>query len=665
MPRNFIGTKQEEKVFTEVIKHYDDGRADLDTRIRGMDKKDELFRSHINEAGWPYQAMVFDPRVFTTIFEKTSRLFARKPRAKTVPRSGGDELGAKVVNELLSFQWDDNERVDSAPMISKWAMMDMNTRKYGASFALCKWHYETFADRKSGKKKCWYDGPNFKPWNNRDVLLDNSFSYIKNWVQLRDYVTVQDLERVNDQSSTGEPIYKNVKLLKRKMIQDAQKGDSRAINSKNKSISGIQDNLGNDSMFKTIEVVTEYRRDRWVTFSPKHGVILRDVPNPYDHGQIPVVILKYYPIDDDIYGLSEIEPIEKLQRAINSLVCQYIDSVNMGLYPIIKVRSQGVQMHTLEWGPGKKWIMDNPDDVVAHEQGTSGIAEFTSTYRFLVSALQEAVGETSAGISNMIPGSGDKTATEVQDTAIQRNARDNFNQIFLSEALKKQMSFWMSMDSQFLFSSEKGRAKVIRISDRDAVEFFKKIGLTTKVLDKEHMDVIMAAMQAGANINPEDFAQEASMVNTEEGSVPKFTLDKSGTTGYLLLEEDDLAGTYDYIPDIESMSLPNDSQMAIARQNLFTATVSPVVRQNLMMSGWKMNTKELLEDTYELLGIKNPEKYFEAIQETNANTTGNSGTGGSQEGTGVEGTGGMESGAPTAAPAEVPEQLAGPQGMPQ
>ena len=658
MAKEFIGNKQEAKLYSEVIAHYDDGKADLDTRLPGFNKRDELFRTHINEENWPYQSMVFDPRVFTTIFEKTSRLFARKPRAKTVPRSGGDELGAKVVNELLSFQWDDNERVDSAPMISKWAIMDMNARKYGASFGLCKWHYERTIDRKTGKKKVWFDGPNFKPWNNRDVLLDNSFSYIKNWVQLRDYVTVQDLEKVND-SATGEPIYKNVGLLKKKIMLEDSKGDSRDIQSRNKTISGIQDNLGNDAAFKTVEIVTEYRRDRWITFSPKHGVILRDIPNPYDHGQIPVVVLKYYPIDDDIYGLSEIEPIERLQRAINSLVCQYIDSVNMGLYPIVKVRSQGVQMHTLEWGPGKKWIMDDPNDVVAHEQGTSGIAEFTSTYRFLVSALQEAVGETSAGISNMIPGSGDKTATEVQDTALQRNARDNFNQIFLSEALKKQMSFWMTMDAQFLFSSEKGRAKVIRITDRDAVEFFKKIGLTTPVLDKEHMDVVMAAMEAGANINPEDFAEPAFMVEGEGGRVPKFTLDKSGTTGYLLLEESDLSGNYDYIPDIESMSLPNDSQMAMARQQLFAATISPAVQQSLMQGGWKVNTKALLEDTYELLGIKNPEKYFEAVEEPNEPiNTGVAGTGGSQESEGVEEFGGMESGSPTAAPAEVPELVA-------
>ena len=65
------------------------------------------------------------------------------------------------------------------------------------------------------------------------------------------------------------------------------------------------------------------------------------------HGRIPVVQLKYYPIDEDIYGLSEIEPIEKLQKALNALVCQYLDAINMGLYTPIKVRTAAVQIHTL------------------------------------------------------------------------------------------------------------------------------------------------------------------------------------------------------------------------------------------------------------------------------------------------------------------------------
>src|SRR3990167_2204511 len=193
MPEEKIrGTPEEREIYWQVRRHYDMSREDVEARIPDWNRKDELFRSFINEATWPYSAMVFDPRTFTAIFEKSARLLANKPRGRMIPREGGDVLGAKINNALLEYQLDDAERVDDTPMLGKWAMMDMNARKYGASFGLAKWHYERKDD------KTWFDGPTFKPWNNRDVLHNPSYSSIKNWLQLREYVTLDELRRVND-----------------------------------------------------------------------------------------------------------------------------------------------------------------------------------------------------------------------------------------------------------------------------------------------------------------------------------------------------------------------------------------------------------------------------------------------------------------------------------
>ena len=173
------GTKEEQKTFTDVIQHYDMAKEDLDVRRADFDKKDILFRSHIQENTWPYQSLIFDPRVFTTLYEKTARAFANKPKGRMVPREGGDALGAKINNELLSFQWDENGRVDAQPMLAKWALMDLSARKYGAAFGIAKWHYER---RNSA---IWYDGPQFTPLANRDCLANPSYSTIKNWFQHR------------------------------------------------------------------------------------------------------------------------------------------------------------------------------------------------------------------------------------------------------------------------------------------------------------------------------------------------------------------------------------------------------------------------------------------------------------------------------------------------
>lgn len=615
-----VGTPEEIKTFFEVDRHYVMANEDLTTRMKDWDKKDELFRSHINESNWPYRSLVFDPRTFTAIYEKTARLLANKPRGRVIPREGGDVIKAKIINELLSFQWDDNERADSESMIAKWAMMDQNARKYGASFGLSKWKWERQVVRGEGggKSKIFFDGPNFRPLNNRDCLPNPSYSTVKNWFQHREYLTLEELTNVND-ASRGKPIYKNLDLLKqalKKEIKDAG-GDQRSTNYvvKNLSIKGLTDYLGHDEVYKVVEIITEYRPDRWITFSPRHGVIIRDIPNPYDHGQIPVCTLKYYPIDDDIYGLSEIEPIEKLQKAVNALVCQYLDAINMSLYAPLKINSQGgaVQMHTLEFGPGAKWLMSNPaTDVITHDQNISGVTEFTSTYRFLISAMQEALGEASAGVSSIVPGQEGKTATEVKDTAMSRSARDNFNQIFLGEAIKKQMTFWHLMDQQLLFKTGEGKTKVLRIVGKDALAYFKQAGLDGNGLSDKSIDLLSSMPDEG--IDPADLQEPLFPVQTPEGIKPKMEMDEMGQMGNLLLEPDDLAGTYDYIPDVGSMntSAVDDTMRAkaVAIEQITKGGLGALIQQ----SGKNIKISDMAIDYWEDIGFKNADQYIENAQ---------------------------------------------------
>lgn len=616
------GTEEERKTFSDSYRHYTMSSEDLRIRTLDFDKKDILFRSHINKNDWPYRSLVFDPRVFTILYEKTARTFANKPRGRMQPRESGDALGAKINNELLNFQWDDNERVDGVPMLAKWAMMDLNARKYGAAFGLNKWHWQ---QQKAGEKKVtFFDGPNFKPWANRDVLHNPSYPSIKNWILLRDYVTFQDLANIND-TARGKPVYKNLDILKEMLDREAKKGgDTRASNYvvKNLSIKGLMDYLGQDPSYKTIELITEYRNDRWITFSPKHGLILRDIPNPYDHGQIPVVLLKYYPVDDDIYGLSEIEPIERLQKALNAYINQNLDTLNLNTYVPLKVRNTNgaVQMHTLEFGPGKKWLMNDPvTDVVAHNQGDAGVREFVNVYRLMVSAIQEATGETSAAVSSLNPGDSNKTATEIRDLSSSRNARDNFNQIFLAESLKKQMMFWFKMNQQFLFSNPAQQQKVIQVVGKDAIKFFQGQGLDGEGMDDNAMNLLSDPNFAGTSARPEDLMSPLFPVKTKEGMVPKMSMEPGGQYAKLIIEPDDLSGDYDYIPDVGSMSsMANEQQIAAKSQALqYLTGVDPKTGQPtgiagmIAQEGKKIKATDLFIDYMEDIGFKNADQYIE------------------------------------------------------
>ena len=315
-----------EDFFSDLNRHYSKGFDETDKRRTGrgrigsitFDEADELFRSWLDEKKWPYDALLFDPRVFTFIIEKTSRLLGSRLRGELVPREGADMLGAKINNALLNLQWDQANHNGS--MLSKWSLMDINTRKYGAGFGLCKWMFEKDMDG-----KVIFDGPELKTLNNRDCAPDPTATTIENcnWFQVREYVTFNDLMNTND-AFRGDPIYYNLDKLEASLTTRRGLGsDYRAANwqSRNRQISKLDPTpYAGDPVFKYVEIVTEYRRDEWFTFAPKHGIVLRHIKNPYKNHEIPIAMLKYYPIDDDIYGVSEIEPIKSLQKAVNALL---------------------------------------------------------------------------------------------------------------------------------------------------------------------------------------------------------------------------------------------------------------------------------------------------------------------------------------------------------
>lgn len=617
--------------FSEVMQHYQSGFDETDRRRTGrgragsisFDEADELFRSWIDEKKWPYQALIFDPRVFTFIFEKASRLLGNQLRGNLVPREGGDVIGAAVNNEMLQFQWD--QATHDGTMLAKWALMDINTRKYGASFGLCKWWYETSKDG-----KVIFDGPDMTVLNNRDCAHAYTTSIETcNWFDVRRYVTMDELKRVND-ISRKKPVYKNLDVLEQRQ-SDKGFGDARDVNwiSRNRSISGLsQPAYGDDPSFRHIEIVTEYRKDEWITFAPKFGVVIREVPEPYGIYQIPITMLRYYMIDDDLYGISEIEPVKPLQKAINALLCEYIDEVNMKLYTPIAI-GPGVRQHTLEWGKGAKWIMTNPmSDFRLVESNTNAMAYFNQTYSALVASMMTALGESSLGVSNIDRSQPEKTAAEVKMLTAQRNSRDNFNQIFLAEAIERQMKLWYAMNQKMIFQDPSRQHYVLRIAGKDAIRYFQDVGFDKTTITTTGRQTLQNEIQTQLQANPTMDITELELalkgkyevpqypVESNGKVVPKFQPDWNGQGGVLYVEPSDLLGNYDFVADVQSMGVnATEDEKAGRSQAISTIITNPTPSELLAKEGVAPKFKDLFVTWLEDRGLKDADRYFGPLPE--------------------------------------------------
>ena len=654
------GTKKEQDTFTEVIQHYEMATEDNEARWSDWDSKYELFRSYIDEDNWPYSSLIFVPNTFTTLFEKMARMNGGKPRGRLVPRGGdSDVIGAKINNELLNFQWDEVGRYEKDSMVRKWARMDLQTRIYGSSFAIPRWVYEC---ESNGDPR--FDGPTMRVIHPKDSLPNPSYNRVKNWFQYRDFLTVKELERTNDISGK-KPRYKNLDLLKQSILEKSKAGgDTRDVNytPRGKEISGLQDYLGRDESpdFMTVEIVTELRDDRKIVFAPRHGVILSDDPNPYDHKQIPVIHLSYISIDDDIWGLSEIEPVEKIQKAINALTAQFVDKTNMDLYRILKVVPTGVDMHTLEWGPGKIWKMNNINNVMPMEHSPAVSGEFVNVYSVLTAMFKEAMGETSAAFSQMQPFGTEKTATEIQEGMISRSVRDNFNQVFLGEAIEQQMMFWFLMNKQFIFDDPEKMSLPIRILGRDAIQEFRNMGLDEMKLQMSEEEAVQGALDVTLGQEPIINQVPRYPVATEDGVKPKFELDETEEYGELLLTPEDMTGNYDYIADVEPMTVNSSVEEKRLKRETFSLLTNPVTVQLLQAEGKTIKFSEVLIDLFDSLGVKNADKYFEVTGDMNEQTANINPAGGEQT-QGRPGPGIPEAGEGLVNPGEMAQG----QGLPQ
>lgn len=609
--------KSEKSIQSEVLKHYEDANSVLSTRIshkeRGFDTYDRVFRNFIDPATWPFSARVPDGRGSSLIKRKTDRLLANRLQGRLVARKEGTELGARIGSELILHQWNEADLFDDEPMLMKWRRMDMNARKYGASFGFCTWRTDN-----------GFSGPWFEVIDNRDVLLQPGAKSITDaeWVQVRRYPTISELERINDVAKSG-PIYDQKVIKELKKL--GNRGMSKDYTSVNKSVIGLSTDDKLDSE-ERLTIVTEYRRDRKIVFAPTFAsesgdstkLVLQDIENPYEHGEISMVRLVYDAIDDDVYGVPELESVLPLIKANWALICQYLEGAQNELYTPLMVNPLQTQLETLEFKAGARWLMNRPgEDVKPYVSQNVSMQKFIDTYGLLTSLIMEGVGETGQDVSAMSQSIGtEKTATEVKDQAMLRTSRDNANKIILQMAISKMVHFWLKMDQQFLTNE-----RIIRIVGEDAVKYLVDEGLHDYSLQPEGYEMIEEYSEEKGTTFEESYEILRSMGALEEFAVPlypsnqeglpKLILEPNGKSGFLRATKDDIKGSYDYIVDIEAMGLPNEMQDAMAMKNISDTMLQ--TQEAMAQAGWQVQWKEFISKMGEKVKIKDMEQYFKKL----------------------------------------------------
>jgi hypothetical protein len=637
-------TSKSPELAKRLIEEYHEADQVLTTRIQdkrfGFDSMDKLYNAYIDPARWPYNVKLATPRGFTGIFNKAVRMIGGRFTGRVEGFERGDDTGARIATEHFKWSVERFNQASDRPIEALISMMDTNTRLYGLGALRVYWktEYKNIKDPKTGKKerKKVYDNWWVEVANNRDLLFQPGRETLKqsDYVIWRRYVSLDQLERIQeDGAGFDESAIKELK--------EAKTGHGKDTNY-TPSVKTIKSVDWTDERF---EICTTYYKDKWVTWCPKQGtkqnreaLILREMANPYRHQEIPIVPLIYIPNQEDIYGMSELQPVASLLKILSALQSQYIEITNLDMYSPILASATETRIDTFKYRPKAVWIVNNPANVERLRADTGKIANFSEAYKMIVTEFLEGMGEAGAGVSQVDLMGGQKTATEVNDKAYLRGARDNFNKMMLSATLKKLMYFIFEMIRDTQFSN---KDTVIKIVGQEALEYFDKEGMSDWGITSDGYELVMQrahemeqdeAISMAAKDNKvsvydlayddllsrgelDQYAEPAEPSMTAEGIVPKMEVDEEHNIGYLHVNpDDDYLGQFNFIPDVESIETPNPDKDYAARSNWYEQVKQVEKEGHLRQEGYEIKHKDILTKLGELVRIREADQYFKKIE---------------------------------------------------
>lgn len=394
----------------------------------GWDEKEKLFLAEpaddISED--ETKSQVVDPRLSTMLIERAARVTAQLPKGKAYALDKQDRGKNSLMNTIVD-KWIYPNAKKQFPFLTKLRMMDLYSLIYGSYFGLVDW----VVDKRSG-----YIGPDFYLLDIRDVFPQAGATSIID----SDYINISTLKTAKWLEAFNPEFYAKIKdkIPQGKSTGRSSMSKERISTRYNNLYMGENENSKNNPY---LEIITRYERDKWVTWSPDFPKeVIRVIESPHKNihgkpnGELPIVTKYCFPLLDDFFGLSEIERPATLQKALGSLINLYLDGVKMSLFPPLQINNDEVVSSTIKMRAGAKWLVDRPNQSVQPTQlSPQGLNTFTSTYQYLLSALQFSMGTSTTEIGEGIDMTQGKTPQALKMQSGRENTWDNWDRQMMED----------------------------------------------------------------------------------------------------------------------------------------------------------------------------------------------------------------------------------------
>ena len=582
----------------ECIKEFNEqfllSKRYLDVLHQRFNDQEELYRTYLDPNNYPHGAKVFDPRIFRVIETITPRMVANEPTGSFYPSEEGDIATTHILNSLVKYDW------RRAEMFPKLVNFVKSMLIFGTSFGRVYWDFQErdkvqMVPKKLNGRMVWtpkntkkvkvtdFDGPNFETLNIYDCFPDPNATNISNmrWFIYRTFKTLDELKREND--SRGVLYYKNLDKLEEAIGEENDKTnattDDKQFREHRRVMMGTQEFRGEDQSNKEFVILRRFDKDMWTDMVPEFGIIIREEQNPYFHGELPIVHGVDYPYPGELYGMGEIEPVDRIQRAINAVLNQRLDNVQLTLRNMWKVKkSSGVDLHTLISAPGNIITTDDMDAVQPVVVPDVTGSTFVQTMDYLTSALQNGTGITdyTQGVGKSL---GNATATGTRLVQQEANAQFKLKVQLLNHMVIQRIANQFK-DLRIQYTTEEQKLRIM--GPEDIKNLRDNTDLTKKTIENEP-------------IYPGDERKA------------KLEISKGENFAFLHLLPDDIqpsiVGDYDFIAQVSSDQI-NDP--VVLQENFFAAldrVSNPAWIQGLASQGKQLDYAGATEKVFDKLQI--------------------------------------------------------------
>ncbi len=403
---------------------------------------EKLFHNELNDTqSQTTKSQVFDPKLSTMVLEREARVMAQLPTGKVKAISKNDKFGEKLMNLVLDKYVNVNAN-DKFPLLTKYRMVDRYSNIYGA--------YPVFVDWRVDENG--YVGPDMYLLNIRDVFPQPGASSIQD----SDYIIIRTWQPISYfENLLKNKEFKNIKevieKLKNKAVQKSDE-DKDARESKDYPSTQVAKNTG------FFEVLSMYERDKWTDYVTDADLVIREMKNPHDNGELPVVMKYSIPLLSDFWGMGDFERGKSMQYTLNSLWNLYLDGVKVSIFPPTLINKDYIaDLSSIKWSAAAKWLVKGANGTSQAAQAMnlspSGQQTFNNVYQIVTSSLLNMMGTTDTSVSAQTdPGFG-KTPEALKQQSARESARDNVDRFYMEQFLKEVNKKFVNLISKKMSNS--------------------------------------------------------------------------------------------------------------------------------------------------------------------------------------------------------------------